>query len=131
MERTAMPMWLMALTGVMVRSLLRFNAGSAGGAAIGGAAAPGCLELDEDLAWLDGVAGLGVELRDGAGGGRRDDGLHLHRLQDQQDVVDRDGLPDLDGDGGDDARQGAPAGLPLVGHGGRAGARRGRGGWRG
>src|SRR5262249_44417276 len=46
--------------------------------------------------------------------------FHLHGLEDHQDVVDLDGLPDLRRDADDDPRDGAAADLALVG--GRAGS---------
>src|SRR3954453_5611309 len=109
MDRTAIPMWLMALTGVMFHSFRPRAAARATGT-------PGAsLELDKDLPWLHGVAGVDVDPGDLAGDGRRDDGFHLHGLEHHQDVVDLDGLPDLGRDADDHARDGAAADLALVG----------------
>src|SRR4051794_33853648 len=99
MERTAIPMWLMALTGVTIPSCWLYAARWE----LGWGDAGTSLELDEDLPLLDGVADLDVDLGDLAGDGGRDDGLHLHGLQHQQDIVHLDRLPDLGRDLGNGA----------------------------
>src|SRR3954463_2489729 len=101
MERTAIPMWLTALTGVMVGSLPCRPRAS--------------LEFDEHLPLLDRVADVDVDLGDFPGDGGGDDGLHLHRLEHEQDVVDLDRLADLGVDARDHARERAAADLALVG----------------
>ena len=85
------------------------------------------LQLDQDLSLLNRAADVGIDLGDLAGGGCRDHGLHFHRFEDHQDIIDLDGLPDLDRDAGDHAREGTAADLALVGHGSTAGLHRGRG----
>ena len=45
------------------------------------------LEFDEDLAGLDAVSGLHVDLGDLARHGRGDVGLHLHRFEHEQRIV--------------------------------------------
>src|SRR5512142_613289 len=114
MKWTAIPTWLMALTGVMFHSSGRWSSNAIPGSS---------LELDQDLPLLDGVADVGVDLGDLAGDGCCDHGFHFHRFEDHQDIVDLDDLPDLGRDAGDRAREGAAADLALVGHGGTRGPR--------
>src|SRR4051812_19329007 len=72
------------------------------------------LKFDEDLSSLHGIAGVDVNPGDLAGDGRRDGCFHFHRFEDQENVVNLDGLPDLGGHANDDAGAGTAANLALV-----------------
>src|SRR5262249_814992 len=128
-ERTAMPMWLIALTGFMVelaplprgeerdacwprqpRSLPGFDS----------------LELDEDLALLDRVTDVDIDLGDPARDRRRNHPFHVHRFQTQQSVIHLDRLAGLGRNLGDRAGKRAAATLALISHRGTAGRRRRR-----
>src|SRR5208337_2289946 len=74
----------------------------------------GSFEFDEHLALLHRVAHADVDLGDLAGDGRRDDRFHLHGFEDQQYVVDLDGLAGLGVDLRHRAGKRAAADLALV-----------------